>query len=167
MGKDFTSTSSFITRRFRMARYHIIKPRCLPPGRALMKSHRQVNVGKDRSNGRVSDTASEFQGPDLGGGATAASKHTLGVSLLGACSSKGCPTKSAENEDRYAHVSFLFRHLRRDAACCPLLATSSSFPLFYCSSVLYLYSSMVSKSECYFGSANDHDPLVKMPLSRN
>ncbi|CAM9364487.1 unnamed protein product [Hapterophycus canaliculatus] len=63
-----------------------------------------VNVGKDRPSNRLFDTASECQGPDVGGGATPpAAKHTLGVSLLGACSSKGCPTKSAENEDRYAH----------------------------------------------------------------
>lgn len=37
-----------------------------------------------------------------------ATQRVLGVSLLGACSSKGCPTKSVENEDRYVHVSFFF-----------------------------------------------------------
>ncbi|CAM9250721.1 unnamed protein product [Scytosiphon promiscuus] len=62
-----------------------------------------VNVGKDRSSVRASYAGTEFPGPDVGGGSTAPEKHTLGVSLLGACSSKGCPTKSAENEDRYAH----------------------------------------------------------------
>lgn len=49
----------------------------------------QVNVGRDTPP----------RSKILGVG-----KRTLGVSLLGACTSKGCPTKSDENEDRYVHV---------------------------------------------------------------
>lgn len=65
-----------------------------------MQLQRQVNVGRVNS-GSLHGRA---------GGADAvgeqATQRVLGVSLLGACSSKGCPTKSVENEDRYVHVSF-------------------------------------------------------------
>lgn len=65
-------------------------------------------MGKDQSSGRYFDTSTKFveAESDVDGERTAT--RTLGVSLLGACSSKGCPTKSVENEDRYAHVSFDF-----------------------------------------------------------
>lgn len=45
-----------------------------------------------------------FKGCD-GSAGQRATQRTLSVSLLGGCSSKGCPTKSEENEDRYVHVS--------------------------------------------------------------
>ncbi|CAM9199196.1 unnamed protein product [Ectocarpus fasciculatus] len=61
-----------------------------------------VNVGKQRSSSK--DTAAKVEGS---GGVVEdgerSAQRTLGVSLLGACSSKGCPTKSVENEDRYVH----------------------------------------------------------------
>ena len=66
----------------------------------------QVNVGKDQSSGRYFDTAAKFDGAGVIADGDRSVRRTLGVSLLGACSSKGCPTKSVENEDRYAHVSF-------------------------------------------------------------
>lgn len=71
----------------------------------------QVNVGKAPSSGRLYDTASKFE--DIGAilDGQRAVPRTLGVSLLGACSSKGCPTKSVENEDRYVHVSFFFQFI--------------------------------------------------------
>lgn len=83
-------------------------------------------MGKDRSTSRLHDAASEFQGPDIGGVARTPGKHTLGVSLLGACSSKGCPTKSAENEDRYALVRLVSKLLRHAAV---LVSRDTCFPL--------------------------------------
>lgn len=68
----------------------------------------QVNVGKDQSSGRYFDTAAKFDGAGVIADGERSVTRTLGVSLLGACSSKGCPTKSVENEDRYAHVRFFF-----------------------------------------------------------
>lgn len=66
----------------------------------------QVNVGKAPSSGRMYDTASKFDEVGVMVDGQRSVSRTLGVSLLGACSSKGCPEKSVENEDRYVHVSF-------------------------------------------------------------
>lgn len=65
-----------------------------------------MNVGKDQSSGRFFNTTSKFDEAGVSADGEGSVTRTLGVSLLGACSSKGCPTKSVENEDRYAHVSF-------------------------------------------------------------
>lgn len=64
-------------------------------------------MGKDKSSGRLFDTATKFEEVSVVVDGEPAPRRTLGVSLLGACSSKGCPTKSVENEDRYVHVSWL------------------------------------------------------------
>lgn len=60
--------------------------------------HLQVSVGRDTTAGRLPHDRQK--------------KRILGISLLGACTSKGCPTKSDENEDRYVHVSGLKKTTR-------------------------------------------------------
>ncbi|CAM9404279.1 unnamed protein product [Ectocarpus sp. 12 AP-2014] len=61
-----------------------------------------VNVGKQQSSSKDSVGKAEGRSGLVADGERSA-QRTLGVSLLGACSSKGCPTKSVENEDRYVH----------------------------------------------------------------
>lgn len=69
----------------------------------LQHPYSQVNVGKQLSSSKDSVGKAEGRGGLVADGERSA-QRTLGVSLLGACSSKGCPTKSVENEDRYVHV---------------------------------------------------------------